>query len=439
MPSTSATSSASSTVTALTGGGGSSPSAPSSPAAITALGASPLPYWRLLVTDLDGVHITTLDALARDRSITYELNTTTTIRGTVSSDSHEVNEIHTDGFPFLAEGDRLLYAFRRDYNGDPNAYPPWTIRAAGILLQYDDSATPDDSTTPFTAYDPWEYLNHLPIVNPNDSELTGNLNTRYVRTRVNDIIVSMLANAYAVYNTTWPPTSAVANFFLDWTNGTIETLPIIESITFPKGTTIGQAFRTLCERGHCDIVIDPLYDPVNFPGYLGRLNIYEFAGDERPESIFAWDKPSHSTATISRLVDGTRRKNVLRLHATQGGVSLSTDTEPASVARFGEYWSEEFLVAEEHTANLTEVEQEMIDTYSEHARTVSIGPIPERSPVPFLEWFLGDQVRVFASNNLRATMSGFQRISGFTLNISDDQLETVSDLRIYIPSESASS
>jgi hypothetical protein len=390
--------------------------------------------WRFLITDLDGVQITTLDALARDRSITYELNRPTQIRGTVSSDSHEVNELHTDGFPFLAEGDRLLYCFRRDYDGDSGSNVPWTCRASGIILMYDDAGDTDEGNTTFTAYDPWQYLYALPVPNPNDPTLTGNLNIKYTDTQVQLIIQDILANAFALYNQDWPFDSSVMNMFLDWLNGTYETLPEI-TITFPKGQTIGEAFTVLCDRGGCDIVIDPLYDPVNFPGFLGRLNVYSIVGDEKPEAIFAWDKPSHSTNQVSRLVDGTRRKNKLRLHGTQGGPSAGTLTENASVNRFGQYWSEEFLVQEEHTVGVAQIAQELIDTYSEHARTVTIGAIPERSPEPFLEWFVGDEVRVFASNNLRATMSGFQRVSGFTLTLSDDQLETATDIRIYIPSE----
>lgn len=398
--------------------------------------------WRLLVTDLDGVHITTLDSRAHDRTITYEQNTSTVFSGKPASDDHEINETHTDGFPFLAEGDRLIYALRRDYDGDPDTNSPYTCRAAGLVLQYEDDGQENDEFTTFTAFDAWQYLMTLPVVNPDDPDNTGNYDILYKQSTVDSIIIDLFENALPVYNLTHG-SFGVQNFFVDWGQtgfytGTIETLPVIDH-TFQKGTSIGQALKDLCERGHCDLVFEPIYDPVNRPGFLNQLSILEFRGEEKPEAIFAWDLPSHSTQRVSRLVDGTRRANKVRWHIWQGGPAVSTRTEGASVARFGEYWSEQFIVKDEHSASVDEFAEEFIDTYSEHARTVNLNPIPERSPEPFLEYDVGDSVRVFSSKNLRATMSGFQRVTGFTLEISDDQLETVRDLKIYIVSDAVSS
>ena len=51
---------------------------------------------------------------------------------------------------------------------------------------------------------------------------------------------------------------------------------------------------------------------------------------------------------------------------------------------------------------------------------------------------MGDYVKVEASNAFRATQSGSQRVAGFTLEISDNALETVRDMRVYIPAEGGS-
>lgn len=399
--------------------------------------------WRYLVTSLSGRHITTLDAHARDRSIDYQIDGATVMRGNISSDTPEINRLDLDGFPYLAEGDRLLYCLRRDYDGDPDNNDPYTPRAAGIILQYDDAGDPDTATTSFTAYDPWEYLNHLPIVNPNNPDRSGDIDLKYLRTEVQQIVQSLLVNASVFYNTVFSPTSAAANMFLDWGQTGFYTpnwdvLPEITH-TFQKGTSVGDGLRQLINRGHCDIVFKPIYDPVNRPGYLAEVYVYEVAGELKPEAIFAWDKPSHSVAQVSRFVDGTRRTNTVRWHTwLGGGASVVTDTSPASIERFGEYWSEQYIVSSEHTGQTADYQEDWIDTYAEHAREVTITAIPERSPEPFLEWFVGDEVRVFASANLRSTMSGFQRVSGFGIDISDDSVETVRDLRIYIPGESTS-
>ena len=395
--------------------------------------------WRYLVTALDGRHITTMDAHARDRSIEYGLLETTVMRGVISSDSEEINRLDLDGFPYLAEGDRLLYCLRRDYNGDPAEDPFW-CRAAGIILQYDDAADPDSASSSFTAFDPWEYLNHLTIVNPNNPEASGVLDLKYLRTEVQDIVQSLMVNASVYYNTGASPTSALANMFIDfgqtaWYEGTFETLPEITH-TFQKGTSIGDGLRELCARGRCDIILRPIYDPVNRPGYLAEMSVYEIAGVVKPEAIFAWDKPSHSLQEISRNVDGTRRANNVRWHTWVGGGEVTVPQISAlSIARFGDYYSDQYIVSSEHTGQTADYADDWLETYAEHAREVSLTSIPERCPEPFLEWYLGDQVRVFASDQLRATMSGFQRVSGFTIDIDDNSVETVRDLRIYITGE----
>jgi hypothetical protein len=394
--------------------------------------------WRFLVTDLDGRHVTTLDAHARDRSIEYELNAPTVIRGTMSSDSTEINRLDLDGFPYLAEGDRLLYCFRRDYDGDFNS-DPFVIRAAGIILQYDDAAGTEEASTTFTAFDPWEYISHLPIVNPTFPE-RSDLDIKYTDTQVQLIIEDILFRAFLQYNLSWSPDSAVANMFLDWgqTGEYVQDWDVLPEIThtFQKGTTVAEAFRQLVDRGRVDIMFMPIYDPVNRPGYLAEVHVFDVAGAQRPEAIFAWDKPSHSLAEISRLVDGTRRANKVRWHTWLGGDAGPTQSSALSVDRFGEYWSDQTIVSSEHTGQTSDYQNAFLETFAEHAREVTLTTIPERCPEPFLEWYLGDEVRVFASPNLRAEMSGFQRVSGFTIDISDDSVETVSNLRIYIPSES---
>lgn len=437
MPSSSATSAATSAISSVQ-----ELTAPTAPAC----GEN---QWRWMIADLvDGSPITLLDRQARSRTITYELNKATVISGEVSSDNPEINLTHTDGFPFLAEGDRLIYCFRRDYNGAGTG-TAYQCRASGIILQYEDAATSEDGVSRFTAFDPWQYLYAIPVLNPADRGLEddgvpdGNVDIAY-NDNLDQIIISLLVNASVGYNQTWPPLSGPTNMFLDWGwsgsyTGTIESLPVITH-TFQKGTTIGQAFDELCALGQVDIVMEPIYDPVNRPGILAQLSVYAVAGEQKEEAIFAWDKPSRSVSQISRLVDGTRRANKIREHTLTGGPSnpdltLRIITEPASVARFGEYWREDFFADTEHTQTTAAYAQELLDTFSEHARTVQLGPIPERSPIPFLEWYLGDTVRVFASKNLRATMSGFQRVVGFTLELSDDALETVTNLTIYIPSE----
>jgi hypothetical protein len=423
--------------------------------------------WRWVITDiLEGAPLTTLDRVARERSIQYERNQSTLITSTQSSDDPSVNTIFQDInghlFPYLAEGDRLLYCLRRDYGAGPDDVParvggstgPWYPRAAGVILQYDDAATSEDGNTTLSAYDPWEYLRHVPVIrnrtDPADNELLHNWDVIYPYEvfSIDEIIIDLLEQAKSFYNVppfNWGATSGPRNMFVDWGwsaqyAGTIETVAppssgtIVDGgVIFEKGTSIADAFAMLIEIANCDIVLTPIYDPVNRPGILCELSVFNTSGAQRPGVQFAWDYTPWSVEDVSRLVDGTGRANRINLHTTQGGDSVGIVTESTSVNRFGEYWLEQWFMQPDHSESLAPWAQTLKDTISEHPRTVQISPLPERSPEPFIDYFVGDEVEVLASSNLRATMSGFQRVHSLRLNISDDALESVEDMAVYIP------
>src|SRR5262245_5698319 len=108
------------------------------------------PNWRFVVSDLDSVSVTFLDRIASDRILEFDLNTPTSIAGLVPSTEPEISILHTDGDPFLSEGNRLLYAFRRE----GPVGQPWVIRAAGIIMEVEDDGEQEVARTKFTAFDP---------------------------------------------------------------------------------------------------------------------------------------------------------------------------------------------------------------------------------------------------------------------------------------------
>lgn len=387
--------------------------------------------WRYILTDMDTVPIVDLEKHARSRSIEYALNQKVTIAGLVNSDSPLINGTHTDGFPLLTEGNRLLYAFRRDYDGDPVANDPWTCRASGIVLELTDNGGENDAQTSFVALDPWQYLYSLPLVNP-DHPFDGTYDVTYAATPLNDIVVDLLTNI-GFYTTNLGGAAGI-----DLTGGTIETLPAM-TMKFQRETSIGECLDQCCAAG-CDIVLTPVYDPIGSPGILCALNIYASAGAEK-NIVFGWDKGPRSLVNDNRDIDGTVRQNNIRFHLraeTDNSEVTVTVTNAASVARFGDYWGTQYFPAAEQTDTIQGYADSVFAEVSEDKRVVSLGPMPERSPEPFVDYYLGDTVKVEASKRLRATQSGFQRVAGFTVEVSDDALETVRDLRVYVPAEVSS-
>ncbi len=377
------------------------------------------PYWRFVVTDLDSVVLTLLDHLASDREITFLLNQPARCVGKVPSASPEVNIPGDDGYPFVAEGVRCLLGFRLEAG-------EWVIRFTGIILQIQDTAEQDIAYSHFTAYDPWQYLFYRPVVNYLTGKLPGPKGISWDDTRGDVIAGQVLRNTIAWHGNAFidaGPSYGGTSFY----TGTME-LTAQMDINFPQGLSVGEAWQQLVATDTMDIVLTPIYDPVNRPGYLAELNVYEQAGSQRNAAIFAWDLPSRSLTQIDDLYDGTIRANKVQYFSGQGGPPVAVQTDAPSVATYGQYWATQFFPGQNVPAAVVALAQQQLSLRANGQRTVTISPAPERSPLPFTEYYLGDTVPVYASDALRGTVSGYQRIYGIPISISDDATEEIRQL-----------
>lgn len=380
------------------------------------------PLWRFVITDLDSEVLTFLDKLASQRVVTYTLNQPATAEGVVPSDNPEININANDGYPFLSEGRRLLLGFRRE-GGDPE----WVIRYAGIIMQVEDAPPQQDiSYSHYTAYDPWQLLFRRPVVNYITGKLPGPKGISWDDTQGSVIAGQVLRNTITWHGDAFID-AGVAYGGTPFYAGTIATTLDMD-INFAQGTSVGDAWVQLVETATMDIVLSPIYDPVNRPGYLCELNIYGQAGSDKDEAIFAWDLPSRSLTGISRLLDGTQRANVVQLFAGTGGVPATKVSDATSITAFKEYWLTQFLPGRNVKAAVNALAAEQLAITKNGQETVTISPAPERAPLPFTEYFLGDRVPVYASNNLRDQLSGYQRIYGIPVEIADDATERIRQL-----------
>lgn len=387
------------------------------------------PFWRFVVTDNNTLPITLLDRLASNRSASFLLNHPAQTDGYVPSDSPEINILHTDGYPFLAEGVRLLYGFRQEFDNlapvDPTT--EWVCRFAGRIELVEDDTRTEDAQTHYTAYDPWRYWHDLILYTDSDGTEFLNGAAGTLLTGRADEIAVYLMNGYACPN--------------DWTfvnpGGTIEvcaTLP--DGLWIPQGTSLGEALTMLTSTGLIDIVLEPVYDPVTYGGTLCLYNIYVKAGVDNPSAVFAWDMPSRSLVGISDLQDGTQRANNIIVHAGQGGkvvygTQLGLMVDTASEITYGRYYSESFESGQNSTfaeAQLYNLAAAELELRKNGKTTVTCHPAPERSPSPFTDYWLGDRVPIYASNNLRLAVNGVSRVYGVELSMSNDALETVEQL-----------
>jgi hypothetical protein len=405
------------------------------------------PFWRFVVLDLATFEILSfLDQFATNRTATYTLNQAAVATGRVPSDNPEVNLPWPTDFddPFVAEGVRVLYGFRRE--GTDDDPPVWVPRFAGLIMQLEDTAESDVAYTDFTAYDPWQYLLSRPVCNA-DGSLVGPNGISFTATHANVIALELLLNTINNQGDVLID-AGVAWGGTSFYTGTIESCDQID-INFPQGTSVGDAWQQLTALDVCDIVLTPIYDPINRPRYLVEFNIYTQVGSPKDDAIFAWDRPSQSLVGITRLIEGgTQRANAVKYFAGQGGSATGGQTialkeDAASIIKFGEYWRQQFFPNQTVAAAVEALAEAQLALSEAGRVTVTISPAPERSPQPFLDYYLGDRVPVYASSRFRAPIpaadesasdeQNYQRIYGIPLEIGDDSIERVQQLLTAIP------
>ena len=368
------------------------------------------PRWRFIVTDLNSATLTFLDRLASDRTATFVLNQPAIATGRVPADSPEINIIHTDGFPFLAEGVRLLYGLRNESTSG------WVCRFAGRIEQIEDASRSNDGQSHYTAYDPWRYLMNLPATDEGTIDLIGPSGRLFTNTPGSTILTTLLTDSLP---------GGLSDAFL--VADEIETTVALD-YTVQQGKMLGEVMADLVNTGTMDIILKPIYNPTGFPGICCTLNIYNKAGVDNPGAIFAWDMPSRSLVGISDLFDGTQRANEVQFYSGMGGGSVTPTIDATSIARYGRYNLQQFFPGLFDTNAIDAVEklaQEEVNLRKDGQQTVTINPAPERSPSPFLDYNLGDRVPIYASARLRQAIGGVSRIYGIPLEISDDALEQV--------------
>lgn len=387
------------------------------------------PPWRLFITDIGSQTLTLLDKRATGRQFVFTLNGPAYATGQVAADDPEINIPYPDpdSPAMLTNNARLLYALRRE-GGTPY---PYVCRFGGIVMNLEDQSG-DSPTSRYTAYDPWQLLMSRPVRDPDTGLLPGPDGLLFPDgTRASDIAVDLLGATEAVDGET----------FIDTSVGGLITAtdPISGAFSLDRGLSVGEAWQQLVETGTIDIVLIPIYEPITKPGKVVQLKISPQAGAVRHDAVMGWDSPPRSLQNISRLVDGTRLANRVQYYAGQGGSPVALQSDAASIAAYGEYWTQQFFPGTNNAAlvellGLTEV---LIRRNGQ--RNISFDPAPERSALALRDYGLADYLPTWASKNLREPMAvdydeadpsaaGYQRVYTIPIDLDDNGTERVRGL-----------
>lgn len=410
--------------------------------------------WRLLFCDIPvpnaaqpstgGVTTTWANNLVTNRTITLTLNAPTQITGSVWPNFREVNAIFGDGDPLVAQSNRLVYAFRREAPGNVGTeqQPPWVVRAAGILMNPEDQADTDVPLTNFVAFDAWQHLFGRPVYLNNGKfpDPSGTPSFAGLGAETGDQIALQLIKNLVTYDLSGPLGDGFC--FIDagpdyggtaFYGGTIETTPPFV-YSLQQSQMVGDVWNDLVSSGTMDIVLTPIYDPINRPGYTHEVSIFNLAGTEQPNAIFGWSTLNNNLNNIDRMHDGTPQSfiNIVNFYAGQGGWPVGIQRNIPSVAKYLPAWDASSY-PEQTITNGDAVEilaLQALRLAKQGRRTVTLAATPERSPIPLRDYMPGDRVPLYTSDALRVASQGYQRVETIPIVISDDGIEQLTQLLV---------
>ncbi len=305
-----------------------------------------------------------------------------------------------------------------------------------------DQADADVPVTHMTFYDPWQYLLGRPCFFDGSGKAIAAGGRPFFATEMGVIAATLLKDAI---------TSEGVGCFIDagvtyggtvhW-SGVIETTPIVD-FNVQQGTMVGDVWNQIValddpsggtNLGGCDIVLTPIYDPVNRPGYTHELSIYNLAGDDLNVSPVAWGQFVRSATTADRQHDGTPGQfvNVADGHIGQGGYPVPLLGPPpsnsASVALYRPYWESKFYPQFIFESQVTAVEQQTLLLRKQGKRTFTVDVDPLRSGVPLKDYNIGDRIPLNVPSALRVKATGRQRIQTIPIDVNPDGMTRVQGL-----------
>lgn len=346
--------------------------------------------WRVFITTRISQVITDLDSRGTDRQFLYVLNGPAYHTGQAAADDFEINRPYpnSDDPALLTNNRRLLYAVRRELGATPN---PYVCRFGGIVMTLEDQGA-DAPTTRYTAYDPWQYMLSRPARYPLTGDLLGENGYTYPKgQRASDIALDMLTTSEAQDGET----------HIDYSDlGLVEdTAQLDAPFVIEQSQSVGEVWQALCDTGTIDILLDPIYDPIDRPGKVCELRIQPFAGEVRNNCVMGWDTGSHSVVELTRTID--RMANKVRFLSGAAATAV-TASDATSIAANGIYWAQQSIGGSTHQAEADVLALAAMYMRRNGERAITLTPISDRLDyTPLRDYALGDYLPIWASRNLR--------------------------------------
>jgi len=353
-----------------------------------------------------GTFIASLDPFVMDRQMTFDLNRPASVSGKIASNNDLIRTTYGDGLPYLGEGYRTLKAYRFE-NGE------WVIRFAGIVWTVDDEGDEDSAYTSFAAFDPWQMLTTGAMIRRND----GNLKKT----------VTLANNAAAAVKRHIDKRIQYAGpCYIDTDSGYFQPGLVYVTMQYEQ-EYLGRALMELTDTGVVDINMLPVD---RSDGILVVANALSHVGTDVSGGVaFQYSLGNHQAKTWGRHLDmSTVANQITNFNGTKKKTSFQEDTDSQDL--YGVYEAAQVLTDITHQDFLDALTIGELNERKMARENVSVLPMPTTAAPPFTYWGLGDTVSVECSDDARQAVSGVQRIYGFTLDLDNEGVERVSELRV---------
>jgi hypothetical protein len=373
----------------------------------------PQTEWRIVVTDLAGTAIVSVEGIASNKQVVFRLNRPAQLSFVVPSDDPRVNTLHTDGEPFISCSNRIVKGYRLEAG-------VWTLRFAGPIMQVEDNGDAETVSTSVTAFDPQQLLySRLTRRTASSQATAGAIDTATYS--------AVAGNTIAKEQVDQTITSAGACFIQ--TTGTFATTTA-QSLTFEEGTTVGAALETLTETNTMDVIFDPV-DGVS--GIYATMSVAAARGSAKPAAVFGYGTANYAVQSIRRLLNGSELSNDARVAGGRPSTGATWPTgratDAASSTKYRTYESWRAVDPDiTNTTFLGTLATAELALRKQPREYLSITPFAEKAPQPFTEYFVGDTIQIWTGSNLRQAVAGAQRVYGMTIAVDDTGFETVSEI-----------
>lgn len=366
--------------------------------------------WRFVLCDLNGTPISVLSTIGLNRQLQFPLDRPAVCSFIVPSDSPLVNILHTDGEPYLSCGNRVIKAYRKEYDE-----PTWTIRFAGIVWTLQDGADGDTCKTSVTAFDPFQILTKRIV---RDDDGTFNL----------DVIFDTTPGQTIARNLVDRTISYAGACAISTGLGTFTTAPSQTAVYQQEMVATG--LIDLCDTGTLDVWFDPL-DRTD--GILVAMSAGPMRGSTKASVVMSYAAPGHSAFQLDRSVSMDTFANAIYMYGGSTSGHLSTQTDTPSQTKYHTYEDLIVLTDVKDAGLVDALAVEQLALRKAPRDLLTVLPTPEKAPLPWRDYFLGDVIQVYASvgadqqyPTTRQAISGAQRIYGLTIDIDDEGVERVS-------------